>query len=105
MKLLIEKGARHYDVDIMGESPLHRAAKYNHTETVQYLVTGAGANLDELDANGQTALHKAADFGHLQVVTFLAEKGSDIDKRDEYGYGYNIFRMQQKICKGFFIQI
>ena len=85
VKLLVRHGAKHYDVDIHGESPLHRAAKYDHLETVQYLLA-QGANVDEVDANGQTALHKAADYGHLHVVKYLARRGSRPDKRDEYGY-------------------
>ena len=85
VKLLVRHGAKHYDVDIHGESPLHRAAKYDHLETVQYLLA-RGANVDEVDANGQTALHKAADYGHLDVVKYLARRGSRPDKRDEYGY-------------------
>ena len=84
VKLLVKHDAKHYDVDIHGESPLHRAAKYNHLRTVQYLLA-QGANVDEVDANGQTALHKAADYGHLDVVKYLARRGSRPDKRDEYG--------------------
>ena len=87
VKLLVRHGAKTYDVDIHGESPLHRAAKYDHLGTVRFLVapTGGGANVDEVDANGQTALHKAADYGHLEVVKFLARRGARPDKRDEYG--------------------
>ena len=85
VKLLVSHGAKHYDVDIHGESPLHRAAKYDHLDTVQYLLA-QGANVDEVDANGQTALHKAADYGHLGVVKYLARRGSRPDKRDEYGF-------------------
>ena len=85
VKLLVRHGAKHYDVDIHGESPLHRAAKYDHLQTVQYLLA-QGANVDEVDANGQTALHKAADYGHLEVVRYLERRGARPDKRDEYGW-------------------
>ena len=84
VKLLVRHGAKHYDVDIHGESPLHRAAKYDHLGTVRFLLA-RGANVDEADANGQTALHKAADYGHLEVVQYLARRGARPDKRDEYG--------------------
>ena len=85
VKLLVLHGAKTYDVDIHGESPLHRAAKYDHLGTVRFLVARGGANVDDVDANGQTALHKAADYGHLEVVQFLARRGARPDKRDEYG--------------------
>jgi len=58
-EFLKEKGARLYEVDNFGRSPLHMAARVDNEEMVSYLVED-DPNIDQVTYDGhQTALHYA----------------------------------------------
>ena len=57
VKLLIDHRADINAKDNLGETPLHKAAKYNHKKILRILIENeAGVNIK--DKNGKTALDK-----------------------------------------------
>ena len=75
---LLQTDKRNLEVDfnaanILGRTPLHRAAAKGHKEMVHKLLTkGASVNLE--DVSRRTALHHAALGGNLSVMKALLEK-------------------------------
>ncbi len=58
--LLLSQGADiHKADDILGESPLHTAARYGHADMMNFLIKH-GANIDQKDTEGLTAIELAA---------------------------------------------
>lgn len=76
VKLLLEEGADVDQRNVMGETPLIRAAHNGHLATVKALLE-AGADVNALDAGDNAALHWAAMRGHVEIVKVLLEKGAD----------------------------
>ncbi|XP_062510650.1 transient receptor potential cation channel subfamily A member 1-like [Corticium candelabrum] len=67
--------------DPSGQTPLHKAAIFNHTEMVKYLID-SGANINAVDKHGRTALLLAAQAGATECVRFLISNGADVQVRD-----------------------
>ncbi|KAI8514405.1 hypothetical protein Bbelb_087290 [Branchiostoma belcheri] len=65
-------------------SPLHRAARYGHHETVSVLLT-AGADVNARDKWEDTPLHDAATLGHPKCAEILLQHGADTGLRNEDG--------------------
>lgn len=69
-----------------GGTLLHLAAKIGYLDTVQFLVEGAGAEVDCQDDHGMTPLHCAVEFHHIQVSRYLVQScGAKLDVRDHDG--------------------
>jgi ankyrin repeat protein len=58
---------------------LQLAATRNNEQTVEYLLTEAGANVNAQGGWYGTALQGAARFGNFDIVKLLLEKGADIN--------------------------
>ena len=68
---------------------LHEAAWQGHTETVQALISAAGAdpNSYSIRRYGGTSLHKAASQGHAETVQALLSAGADPNLHSTHSYG------------------
>ena len=77
----------HLDVNVRnrdGETPLHIAACYGRTNTVEHLVC-KGANVSIKDRIGSTPLHSAATQGHTDTVELLLNSGAYVNSKDDNG--------------------
>ena len=68
---------------------LHEAAWLGRAETVQALISAAGADPDSysIRRHGGTALHKAAERGHVDTVRALLSGGADPNLSSTHLYG------------------
>ena len=65
-----------------GNTAVHFAARYGHTEIVQALIT-AGANLNEKNTTAQSSpLHLVAIGDHHEVAKLLLQHGANIKAKD-----------------------
>ncbi len=60
-----------------GQTPLHIAARYGHTEMVRFLV-GCGVRIDAADDKGWTPLMLALEGNHKAMVEHLVESGATL---------------------------
>jgi len=75
--VLIGAGAAVEATDEDGWTPLHRAARYGHRETVAALIVG-GAVVGATDEDGWTPLHRAAHSGNMDTVATLIGAGAAV---------------------------
>lgn len=80
VKSLMQSGAP-FSTDWLGASPLHFAAQFGHSETIEVLLR-AGVSRDTRTKVDRTPLHVAAQEGHLDIVNLLVMHGADIDAKD-----------------------
>ena len=68
---------------------LHEAAWLGRAETVQALISAAGADPDSysIHRHSGTALHKAARQGHVDTIRSLLSAGADPNLRSTHLYG------------------
>lgn len=90
VKLLVDAGVDINWQDSSGETALHIAARFGHSECAQILIEGNDAQKADLELVEKnfhwTALHIAAVDGHLAVAKLLVEAGADVDKLDSSGW-------------------
>jgi ankyrin repeat protein len=67
-----------------GETPLHKAASLDSSETVELLIQ-KGAEVDAKDDGGATPLHRAVLWESPEVVKLLIRKGADVNAKDKHG--------------------
>eukprot|EP00118_Oscarella_pearsei_P020982 m.233078 g.233078 ORF g.233078 m.233078 type:complete len:897 (+) comp40084_c0_seq19:912-3602(+) len=67
--------------DPNGQTPLHRAAIFDHTAVAEYLIK-KGANVNTADNFGRTPLLLSAQAGSKKTMQYLLAKGADTAKRD-----------------------
>ena len=85
LELLEKSGVNVNQLDLSGYSPLHYAARNNHEEICQMLLT-KGANPNIYTYSGKsTPLHRAAYMGHLNIVKLLLKYKADLDCQDSDG--------------------
>ncbi len=85
-KMLIVAGARVNQQDIDGWSPLYKAAKCNHVETVSFLLAAPDINVNLPDRKGNTPLHIAVYHDNSETVKALLEApGIEISRRNSEG--------------------
>jgi len=68
-------------IDLLGQTPLHWAARNGHKAAVRLLLEH-NAEVDAKNFIGETALHLAASDGHEKMVGLLLEKGADVNAKD-----------------------
>ncbi|KAL1634947.1 Glycerophosphocholine phosphodiesterase [Neofusicoccum ribis] len=90
VKLLVEAGVDINYQDEQGETALHVAARYGHTDCAKTLIEGsqdqkANVNLAE-KTFAWTPLFIACVDGHLPVAKLLVDAGADLEKPDLSGW-------------------
>ena len=70
--------------DNYGNTPLHEAAEYGHTEMIE-LLHKLGAEVNAGDNDGDTPLHEAARYGDTETAKRLGELGADPEARNNKG--------------------
>lgn len=80
--MLLEEGADVDQRNVMGESPLIRAAHNGHLHTVRFLLE-RGADVNAVDIGDNTALHWASMRGHVEICKVLLEAGADKTLRNK----------------------
>lgn len=61
-------------IGALGETALHKAVFSNHEDTVEFLLSMQGINVNAANDPGGTALHDAAQKGRLELAELLLEK-------------------------------
>ncbi len=79
-ELVVSRGGRTDERDLMGNTPLHAAAKY--PDMIKLLLR-SGADVNARNSLGETPLHKAVR--HRDSVEVLLAAGADAGIRDEFG--------------------
>jgi len=64
-----------------GDTALHTAAYYGHTEVVKLLLNN-GADIEAKDDDDWTPLHFAARFRHTEVAELLLQNGANIEAKE-----------------------
>lgn len=89
IQLLVEQGLLDIDeVDDSGNTPLHYAVQYDHTENqaVLVLLLSLGANINARNNQGETVLHIAVNKNNLPMVRRLLNQPElDINIKNHYG--------------------
>ncbi|XP_065890691.1 transient receptor potential channel pyrexia-like isoform X2 [Dysidea avara] len=84
-EFLKEKGARLYEVDNFGQSPLHIASRVDNEEMVSFLVED-DPSIDQVTYDTrQTALHYAVLGNAANAIYVLVEAGANIEAKDHRG--------------------
>ncbi|KAI0907235.1 Glycerophosphoryl diester phosphodiesterase family-domain-containing protein [Ustulina deusta] len=90
VKMLVEAGVDINWQDGTGETALHIAARFGHTECARILIEGSSeqkANLELTEKSfAWNALHISAVDGHLPMAELLVEAGIDASKPDSFGW-------------------
>lgn len=94
---LTHRGADVNAANENGYTPLHIAAKENHTNCLQALVN-AGANVNARTKNGETPLHIAAKHGNKECLNSLLSNRTEVTKTLEAVYE-NLKAAHMKIDK------
>lgn len=81
---LVEHGANLNVQNSEGQSPLHRAIRYNGPELALYLLS-KGASTDLVDKQGNSVLHFSVIFGLDDVTAKLLTSNVAVDLQDKQG--------------------
>uniref|UniRef100_A0A665VPT3 Ion transport domain-containing protein n=1 Tax=Echeneis naucrates TaxID=173247 RepID=A0A665VPT3_ECHNA len=69
------------------QTPLHRAAIFDHAELAEYLIS-LGADLNSTDCKGNTPLLLATSCGAWKTVSLLLSKGANVNVQDRFGCNF-----------------
>ncbi|KAI1736396.1 Glycerophosphoryl diester phosphodiesterase family-domain-containing protein [Xylaria scruposa] len=90
VKMLVEAGVDINWQDGTGETALHIAARFGHTECARILIDGSSEQKAELELTEKSfawsALHISAVDGHLPVAELLVKAGVNVSKPDSFGW-------------------
>ncbi|CAM9758455.1 unnamed protein product [Chrysoparadoxa australica] len=84
-QMLLEHGADIDARDVMGYTPLMRAAWQEHGEECTIAMVEGGADVTLRGAFENTALHLASTMGMVRAVRLLIARGADPDAENEDG--------------------
>ncbi len=76
IEILVRNGADLKQVDLNGETLLHKAAEQGHTDVLQYLVRG-GLDVNKTKDGNESPLHYAVRRGRVDAVRCLLALGAD----------------------------
>ena len=72
VKMLLSRGAQVNEADTVGNTPLHTATIYGHTELVKLLLQHA-AEVYRKGQHGALPIHMAAHEGHANLVRLFCQ--------------------------------
>ncbi len=78
----LDAGANLDAGNVLGETPLHNAARFGTPETILILLN-AGALVNAGDVGGETPLHKAALWSTPEVIRILLDAGAALEGRED----------------------
>ena len=78
LRLLIAAGADPMARNIVGRTPLHRAAEGGHLDCIALLLGDARVRVEVCDNNGNGALYLAASAGQLAALQAIEAAGADL---------------------------
>lgn len=81
VKQAITNGAHIHIKNQYGQTPLHMAARFTHTDIPQTLVA-AGADVNAQDYSGNTPLHIAAKYNNTNAAKALIDAGADLETQE-----------------------
>ena len=71
--MLLSRGAQLNEADVAGNTPLHTATIYGHTELVKLLLQHSTAEVYTRGQHGALAIHMAAHEGHANLVRLFCQ--------------------------------
>ncbi|KAI1305509.1 Glycerophosphoryl diester phosphodiesterase family-domain-containing protein [Xylaria venustula] len=90
VRMLVEAGIDINWQDGTGETALHIAARFGHTECARILIEGSSEQKADLELTENSfawnVLHIAAINGHLSMAELLISAGIDVSKPDLFGW-------------------
>jgi len=90
IKWLVNRGAHPNGGDYDGRTPIHLAASEGRLETLQYLASIKGFNINVVDRFGGTPLVDAIRGNHTETIEWIRSKGgvevSSSDSAGSFGY-------------------
>lgn len=90
VSLLAEAGVDLNYQDDQGETALHVAARFNHTECARALLSGSETQKADMElvekTFGWTPLFVSCVDGHLEMVELLISAGADLERLDTSGW-------------------
>ncbi|XP_017351760.1 transient receptor potential cation channel subfamily A member 1a [Ictalurus punctatus] len=91
VKVMLQAYERVYDIvnitDGAFQTPLHKAAIFDHYELVEYLIS-QGADIDSTDCKGHSPLLLATSCGAWRSVNLLLSHGADLTVKDKTGCNF-----------------
>jgi ankyrin repeat protein len=96
VKLLLIKGANPDAQNIYGSTCLHYMVDTGKKQISELLISH-GADVNITDKNGRTPLFYSKN---IQMVNLLYDKGSELDKIDEFGWTYLIYCINKNFREG-----
>mmetsp|Transcript_77489 Transcript_77489/g.250817 ORF Transcript_77489/g.250817 Transcript_77489/m.250817 type:complete len:905 (-) Transcript_77489:50-2764(-) len=94
LELLLERHANLEDVDNLGHTMLHLAAKAGQLETVKFLVINTSANRFALDKYYQTPRDLALTYSHYGILKYLPTQNLE----DAYRWLFGRWEFYVAIC-------
>lgn len=90
VRILVKIGVDVNQQDEQGETALHVAARYGHTDCARLLLAGNGDERTNMElaeyTYGWTPLFIAAVDGHLPIAELLIDAGADLERLDSSGW-------------------
>mmetsp|Transcript_77491 Transcript_77491/g.250829 ORF Transcript_77491/g.250829 Transcript_77491/m.250829 type:complete len:913 (-) Transcript_77491:50-2788(-) len=94
LELLLERRANLEDVDYLGHTMLHLAAKAGQPETVKFLVRNMSANRFALDSYYETPRDLALSYSHLGILEYLPTQSLE----EAYSWLFGQWEFYVAIC-------
>ncbi|XP_067659820.1 histone-lysine N-methyltransferase EHMT2-like [Haliotis asinina] len=85
VELLVSRGADVSLVDVYGDNILHWASEGGGRETVEFVLSLDGVDVNSRGGGGWTPVMRAARGGHRDVVELLVSRGADVSLVDDDG--------------------
>ncbi|XP_046559442.1 ankyrin repeat domain-containing protein 50-like [Haliotis rubra] len=82
VELLVNQGTDVSLVDNDGNNILHHACREGHRETVEFVLSLDGVDINSKEWRSRTPVMEAAERGHRHVVELLVSKGADVSLVD-----------------------
>ena len=82
MRLFLKAGIDPNSRNIISETSLHIAARLDHWEVIEFLLSDKRTDIEARDRNEMTPLHWAAREGHWETVELLLNEGAKINVQD-----------------------